>query len=177
MAIDLGQLKQYQAEKGVKFEWHKPFHVQVTVEQGLAFKVAQYEQEKKLDAARDTMRNGDPKAAAEAAKEHRMIRDFGAFEIMAPIFGSEFHYPTKAKPPRFDGGVLAELLDNDMDWGTLERLVTTLYLTLVNTEDVAEEYMKSGKFEKALAIVAAREKAEADALATPQEPGETNGTD
>ena len=93
------------------------------------------------------------------------------------MFGSKFHYPTKNRGARFDGGILAELNDNGMDWGTLERLATTLYLMMVNSEAVAEEYMKSGKFEKAVAVVAAREKSEADALATRTAPGETNGTD
>lgn len=180
MAIELGQLKDYNAEKGLKFEWgSKSYHIEPTVEQGLVFQVAMHERDTKREELEAKLKDKDltDEKAKELAWEYRLQTTFGTYEIMAPLFGSKFHYPTKTKPPRFEGGVLGELQGNGMNTGTIDRLITTLYLSMVNTEDVAMEYMRVGKFDKAISIVQEREKAEAAARATPQAPGETNGTD
>ena len=52
-----------------------------------------------------------------------------------------------------------------------------MYLSMVNTEDVAMEYMKVGKLDKAISLVQERENAESATTVTPQAPGETDGTD
>ena len=180
MAIELGQLKDYNAEKGMKFEWgSKAYHIEPTVEQGLVFQVALHERDKRRADLEKTLADKDADTALieKTEAEYRQHLTFGTFEIVAPLFGSKFHYPTKNKPPRFEGGVLAELQADGMDWGTLDRLMTTMYLSMVNTEDVAGEFMRVGKLDKAISLVQEREKNEAAARATPQAPGETNGTD
>lgn len=178
MAIDLGQLSQYQAEKGIKFQTAtKSYHVEPTLDQGLAFQVALHERDSKMDDLTRTLKDkdADPEVIKKAENDLRNLATFGTYEIIAPLFGSKFHYPTKNKPPRFEGGILAELLESGAGYGIVDRLVTTLYLSLVNTDDVAAEFMRTGKLQKALEIVAEREKAEAAARATLKEPGETPG--
>lgn len=96
---------------------------------------------------------------------------------MAPLFGSKFYYPTKTKQPKFEGGVLEELRAAGVNSGTIDRLITTMFLSMVNTEDVAMEYMRVGKLDKAITLVQEREKNEAAARATLRSAGETNGTD
>lgn len=180
MAIDLGQLKQYNAEKGIKFEFgSKVYHIQPTMEQGLAFQVAQHERDERGRELEAIMRDADATDAQvkKAREEFRYHNTFSTYDITAPFFGSKFHYPTKSKPARFEGGIIAELLEAGMDYGTVDRLIGTLYLVMVNTEDVAVEYMKSGKLGQAVATVEAREKDAQAALATQKEPGETAGTD
>ncbi|AIL96431.1 DUF7426 family protein [Corynebacterium ureicelerivorans] len=178
MAIDLGDLKQYNAEQGLKFEWAgRSYHVQADVEHGLGFHATHHEMDTKREELREKIRSTDAEESKAAADKLRSLNRFGTFELMAPMFGSTFHYPTKTKGARFTGGILAELQENGMDWGTLERIVTTLYLMMVNSEAVAQEYMKTGKLEQAVAVVAAREKSETDALATQQAPGATSGND
>lgn len=179
MAIDLGQLKQYNAEKGIKFEHGtKAYHIEPTVDQGLAFQVALHERDKKLTDLQKILKDKDssPELIEKTETEYRNCVTYGAYEVTAPLFESKFHYPTKSKMPRFEGGVLAELRKDGLDWGTIDRLITTLYLSMVNTEDVALEYMKSGKLDKAISIVQEREKAEEAARATQTAPGVTNGT-
>ena len=180
MAIELGQLKDYNAEKGMKFEWgNKAYHINPTVEEGLTFQVALHERDTKreeLEAKLKDKNLTDEKAKA-LAWEYRMHTTFGTHEIMAPLFGSKFHYPTKTKGPRFEGGVLGELQASGMNTGTIDRLITTMYLSMVNTEDVAMEYMKVGKLDKAISLVQERENAESATTETPQAPGETDGTD
>lgn len=179
MAIELGQLKDYNAEKGIKFEYGtKAYHIEPTVEEGLTFQVALHERDAKREELEAKLKdkNLTDEQAKALAWEYRMHTTFGTYEIVAPLFGSKFHYPTKTKGARFEGGVLAELRQNGLDWGTIDRLITALYLSMVNTEDVALEYMKSGKLDKAISIVQEREKAEEAARATQTAPGVTNGT-
>ena len=180
MAIDLGQLKQYNAEKGIKFEYgSKVYHIQPTLEQGLAFQVALHERDERRRELEATMSNPDATDAEvkKAREEYRYLNTFGTYEITAPFFDSKFHYPTKSKPARFEGGVIGELLKAGMDYGTVDRVISTLYLTMVNTEDVAMEYMKSGKLGQALATAEARENDAQATTETQTAPGETGGTD
>ena len=178
MAIDLGQLSQYQAEKGIKFQWgNKAYHIEPTMEQGLAFQVGLHERDRKMEELTSILENKDaePAAIRKAEDDVRNLAAFGTYEVVAPLFGSVFHLPTKSKPARFEGGVLAELLQAGAGYGTIDRLVSTLYLSMVNTEDVAQEFMRTGKLNKALEIVQEREKSEAAARATLKAPGATSG--
>lgn len=178
MAIDLGQLKQYNAEKGIKFEWgSKVYHIEPTLEQGVKFQVALNDRDERGRELEAIMR--DAKATdtqvKKAREEFRYHNTFSTYEITAPFFNSVFHYPTKTKPARFEGGIIPELLEAGMDYGTLDRLISTLYLVMVNSEDVAVEYMKSGKLDQALATVAQRENAAQANQETQTAPGVTPG--
>lgn len=180
MAIELGQLEQYNAGKGIKFEvGNKAYHINPTLEQGLAFQVAMNERDEKRAELEKALKNPDTPADEITAMEHeyRQRLTFDTYEIVAPLFGSKFYYPTKTKQPKFEGGVLEELRAAGVNSGTIDRLITTMFLSMVNTEDVAMEYMRVGKLDKAITLVQEREKNEAAARATLRSAGETNGTD
>ena len=165
MAVDLGQLKDLQAGKGLKFNYAgRAYHVEPTVEQGLAFQVAAHERDQRMMEAQETSTDENATKAErdKALLDVRNETSFGIYAIIAPLFGSKFHMPTKNKGPRFEGGIIPELLENGIDFGTLDRILTTMYLMMVNTEDVAAEFAKVGKLDVARKNVRDRENAKTE---------------
>lgn len=177
MAINLGQLKQYQAARGLDFEWEgKQYAVYPTVEQGLAFQVAANDRQDRMEKYRDTI-TSEESTPDQVDKAEMALRDdltFGIYMLVAPIFGSRFHPPTQRKGASFEGGIIAELMRNGIEFGTLDRIISAMWLIMRGEDDeVVEEFFKTGKLQTARDNVENRE-----ALAmkeTLKAPGETSG--
>lgn len=157
MAIDLGDLKQHQNPRGMRFKWDGEEYVaEPTVAQGLAFQVAAHERDQKMATIQAKMgaEGVSDEEAVRLSEELQNLITFGTAQVVAPLFGSTFVMPEGDTPARFEGGQLEKLVEAGIDWGTLDKLIIAMWTTMLEGEDVAEAYMQTGKLATARELVA-----------------------
>lgn len=148
---DLGQLKQFQDDYDVSFQWgRKQYKIKFTAAQGLAFR----------HAVNEVGESGQPFKA-------EMV-----WKLAAQLLGGDFDEEAYT----FKGGVAEELLEAGCDLEILDRLLTSVYLKMQFSDDMATEFAKTGELGKAVEAIQKKNDS-TPSQETPKDAGETTEGD